>query len=311
MAATAPKLMRQRILAAKIETTTGTAIALSASDAAMNIFDATFEADIESSERRGQSALSPLVPVAGKRVGKAKFKTEIVGDGASVTPWWFTFFKACGFTNASGGILSPLSGSSTAPTLTLGLYQDGRFKSIAGASGDFTIMGEVGKPMMCEWDFQGAWQVPSDVALITPTYPTVQPVAFQGATLTVGGTAYTISKVAIKANNKIAIRHDATKAGGVLSAVVVDRKITVSIDPEALPFSTQDWYAAQLAGTTYALSLAIGSAQYNTTTIAAPVMALASAPKDGDRDGVLADELEFVCARSASAGDDELTITQS
>jgi hypothetical protein len=311
MAATAPKLTRQRILAAAIETTTGTAVSLSGTDAAMNIFDPSIEADIETHERNGQSALSPLPPVAGRRAGKIKFKTEIVGNGASVTPWWFVFFKGCGFVNASGGVLSPLSGSSTAATLTMGMYLDGRFKSLAGASGDFTIMLETGKVPMVEWDFQGAWQAPSDVALLTPTYPTVQPEAFQGATVTVGGTAYPISKLTIKANNKIALRMNPASSGGVLSALVVERKITVSIDPEALPLATKDWYAAHLAGTTVALSCAHGSAQYNTTTIAAPAMALMSAPKIGDRDGIFVDELEFVCCRSSSGGDDELTITQS
>lgn len=310
MAATAPKLSRQRILAGKLEATTGTAEALTATEAAMNVFDLAIEADIETHERAAQSALSPLVPVAGARVGKFKFKTEIVGDGASVTPWWFIFFKMCGFI-ATAGVLSPKSGATDAATGTLGGYQDGRFKSIAGASGDWTINAEVGKPVMVDWDMQGAWQAPSDVALITPTYPTVQPVPFQGATVTIGGTAYVVNKVTIKANNTVVLRKSPAPAGGILSALVTDRKITVAIDPEALPFATKDWYAAHLAGATAAFSMALGSAQYNTTTIAAPAMALMKAPADGDRDGILTDELEFVCTRSASAGDDELTITQS
>ena len=311
MAATAPKLTRQRILAAKIETTTGTAISLTGSDAAFNVFDPSMEADIKTHERSGQSALSMLPPVAGERSGKLKFKTEIVGNGADVTPWWFIFFKACGFVNLTGGELTPKSGASDAVTLTMGFYQDGRFKSIVGASGDFTINAEVGKPIMVDWEFQGGWVAPSDAALLTPTYPTVQPVAFQGATVTIGGTAYVLSKVQIKANNKIALRKSQASTSGVLSALVVDRKITISVDPEALTLATKDWYADHLAGTTAAFSMALGSAQYNTTTITAPAIALMSAPKDGDNDGVLTDELEFLCTRGTAGGDDELKITQS
>ena len=138
MAVDAPLLTRQRVLAAKVETTTGTAESLSASDAAFNVFNLTFDADIPMNEREGQSSLSPLPGVTGARMGKVTFETEVVGKGSSGVPSWGIFLQASGFV-LSSVTYNPETGGTSPTTLTMGGYFDGRKKVIAGAVGDWTM----------------------------------------------------------------------------------------------------------------------------------------------------------------------------
>lgn len=303
-------LTRQRLLAAKIETTTGTPIALSNSDAAMNIFDSKIEPEIPAGDRRGQSALSRIPQVPGARKANVSFKSELHGAGSSGSALWTMFLLASGMSQ-SGAVYSFASGAASPTTLTVGSYIDGRFKSAAGCVFDWTLTLAAGKPAMFEWTGVGVWQVPSAVSLLTPTYPTVIPPRVAGITLTVGGTSYYVNEIKISAGNTLALRQDATHVSGYHAGIVTDRAPRVTMDPEALPLGTKDWFADHLASTEAALNCVVGGTSNNIFTIAAPKMQLMNPPQEGDRDGIYTDSLEFQCNRSAAAGDDELTITQS
>lgn len=316
MPLTAPILSRQKILAFAAETTTGTAAALNATQGGLvNAYDAKLGYDIKPTERRGQGSLSMLNPMPGARSGKCTFGSELFGSGtASTAPAWGILLLACGMQqNSSGQIYTPITGG--LETLTIGLYQGGgttaRFKTLAGCVGDLTMKGVTGDPVKLDWNFMGVWAAPTTTTAIAPTYPVIIPPRFAGATLTIGGTAYRIPDFELKFSNKLALRKDAGNANGTgyYSAYVVDRKYTFKISPESLPLSTQDWYAAQVAGTTFALSMTVGSVAGNEFTIAAPVMQLLNPPADKDEDDMLHDELEFLCVKNSAAGDDELSIT--
>ncbi len=77
-------LSRKRVMAAKIESTPGTAIALAASDAVMNISEAKVLAEIAMTERPPQSAFSQLPSIRELGGGGITFKTDLYGDGAPV-----------------------------------------------------------------------------------------------------------------------------------------------------------------------------------------------------------------------------------
>ena len=66
-------------------------------------------------------------------------------------------------------VAKPVTASNV--TATLGAYLAGRFKSISGAMGKFTLNAENGKPGLFDWEFDGCWIAPSSVALIAPAYP--------------------------------------------------------------------------------------------------------------------------------------------
>ena len=77
-----PLLRRKSVLAAKIETTSGTAESLAAADAAFNVFDLTMTANIPMTPRPSQGSFSSLPAVPELYGGTCSFRTEIYGDGA-------------------------------------------------------------------------------------------------------------------------------------------------------------------------------------------------------------------------------------
>ena len=60
-------LTRKQVLAAKIETTPGTAEALTAAEAAFDVFSADIQPDIEYQNRQGSAVFSPLPGDLGAR----------------------------------------------------------------------------------------------------------------------------------------------------------------------------------------------------------------------------------------------------
>jgi hypothetical protein len=310
MAVDAPLLTRQRVLAAAVETTTGTVETLLAADAAMNIMDVDLASDIQFSKRQGQGSLSHLPGVPGSTSGTLSCTSEAYGLGSSGNPLWAeTFLLACGFSESTQ-IFTPITGSTSMTTLSLGSYEDGRLRELSGAAGTFTMTASAGLPVTFAFDMTGVWETPTDAAMLTPTYPTVVPPSFKSATLTIGGSAYKIAEVTLAMNNVVALRQDVTKPGAFFSAVIVDRNVTVTCDPESSLLATKDWYADLLAGTEAALSFVVGGTANNIMTIAAPKMQLENVQL-ADRDGVQTDSLTFQLNRSAAAGDDELSITFS
>jgi len=304
-----PLLKRRRILAGKIETTIGTAETLTATEAAMNIRDVEVQSEIESIERPGQSAFSPLCSSRAGDTGRVTFTTDLTGDGAAGTPLWAsTFLPACGFVVATG-TFSPNSAApgSATKTCTIGVYQDGLFKRLKGCQGTAVINLPAGRPASIDFDFMGVWDAPTDVALLTPTYPTVKPLRFVSSTLTLGGSGFTpLSSITIDLGNDIAMREDATTASGYISALIGGRRITGSMNPEATLVGTEDYYGDWIALTEQALSLTLTDGT-DTVTIAAPKLQFTNV-QEGERDNLQTDDIEFQCNRSAAAGDDELTI---
>jgi hypothetical protein len=310
MAVDAPLLTRQRIFAASVEVTTGTAETLAAGDGAMNVFDAEINPNIEMTARPGQSSLSMLPAVHGARGSGMTLATYLVGNGASGMPLWAdTLLLAAGFSE-SGGTYKPITGSTAMTTLTAGVYEDGRLRTMSGAVATATMTMTAGEPVRIEWELSGKFEAPADTALITPTYPTVIPPRFASATFTIGGTSYKVAELVLTLNNEMVMRQDATDATGYFSSVVANRDFKITVDPEAQLFATQDWYTDWFNHTEAAINIVVGSAANNTVTINAPKASIHNV-QHADRDGIMTDALEFGLNRNAAAGDDELSIAFS
>lgn len=318
MAVDSALLYRQRTLAAKIETTTGTAIALDAASGAVNVFDSSVESAIKMTERDGQGSFAPLAPIPGASEGSAKFKTEVTTSGTATDPFWIgTLLAGCGFA-ATNSIWYPKTGASA--TLTIGQFISGQLHSIAGAMGKFTIDFEIGKPGMVSWDFGGVWQSPSSTELLAPTYPTVVPARFAGGTLSLGGTTtYRVGKISISVENTIAMREDMIATDGATSNAygtgihsyqITGRKITTKISAEALSLATKNWWEDHRTVTAAALSLVLGSGTNGTITIAAPALVHLDAPGVEDNNGLYRNALSFLNTGTAG-GDTELSIKQT
>jgi hypothetical protein len=163
----APLIRKKRVMAAKAETTPGTAISLSASDGVFNVFDLAIQPDIPTEQRDAQASLSQLAPAIGAMAGTATFTTELFGSASADPAWMSTLLVGCGFVGSGGAYtpsaLHPEAAGAATKCLTIGAYIDGLFKSIAGAMGNVVFRGTAGGRMLAFWTFRGVWIAPTDV----------------------------------------------------------------------------------------------------------------------------------------------------
>lgn len=301
-------LSRVRVLAAEIETSAGTAETPAAADATFNVFDAVIQPLIENEQRPSQGSFSHLPAVPGQRWGTATFRTELYGDGAGGVPAWATtFLPACRWVNTTG-TFSPVSQGpgSSAKTLTIGAYINGLYKQLHGAMGTVKFTFPTRKICFAEWQFWGIYSEPSDVAILTPTYSTIKPFSFYAETLTLASWTPVVSSMTLDLGNNIIARPDATKSSGILTALATDGLVTGTMDPEAKVVATVNHVNKWLAMTEEALTIELDNGT-DRITFAAP-KAQRTNVQEGNRDGLVTDEIEFQCNKSGANGNDELTI---
>lgn len=310
---TAPKLTRKRNLAFAIETTTGTAASLSASDGVTNVFTPSMPFSTEEIERDSQGAsYSPIITAKGARSATASFETEIVGSGASGVPIWTRLLRGCAM-SPSGGVFSPVTDATE--TLTIGSYTSGLLKTMVGAMGTFTMTLRRGQKGRIAWNFTGVQAPPTDTANIAPTYITTKAPRVGATTLTIGGNTYRIPEVVIEYGADVQLREDltavdsASEPTGYRAAMIVNRRTIVRVSPEAAALATVNWHDIYRDSTTVALACEWGADANNSFEIAAPAMQLIADPTDEDRNGLLAHGLQFLCTRSAAAGNDDFVFT--
>ena len=307
----APLITKRRVVAAKIESAPGTAVSLSATDAAMVCWDATAEPDIPIIARPGTAAaLSPMAGVAGAAKGKIKFSTDAIG-GVSAPLWASTLLAGCGI-GLNTGVYSPDSrppevSNSTAKTLTIGVYEDGVVKKICGAMGNVKIFFKSGEPVRAEFEFTGVWIAPVDASILTPTFPTAKAPRFSGGTFTLASIAQKCTEITFDSGNTIEIRADGNSTNGLHSAIITARSAKITSDPEAALVATQDYHGLMLASTESAIALSAGSSG-NRLQLAAPKAQVVKC-SPADRSGIATNSIEFQLNRSVSAGDDEFSIT--
>lgn len=304
-----PMVTRQRAFGIDIEAAVGTAATVDVADTAFMVYDPDIRYTVPMNKRPSPSSMSQRQGVPGARQASVKARTEMVGGGATgQTAQWTRFLQAAGFVNAAG-VWSPVSGSATADSATCAIWKDGRLRRAIGVMFKFVIRLKVREIGFIDWEGLGIYDPPSTQALVVQNVPSVLPPRFAGATVTIGGAAYLFDELTIEVNNELYLRPDPASATGYRGACIPTREILVKVNPEAA--TSKDFNADHIAGTQAALSCLLNGGANNSMTIAAPKMQHQDAPNEGDRDGVVTDELVFQCNLNANAGDDEFTITFS
>lgn len=307
-------LRKKSQIAAKVETTNGTAIAVNATDADHIVYDAEIVPDAEYHERAATASSSRLAGVVGARMGTATFTVEAMGKGSSGSPEWANvFLAACGLYDDSNtwklvtGV--PAVAGNYSRTITIAKYTDGRVLTLAGCQGNAVFRFVVGEPLKIEFTFRGKYSSMADAALLVPTLPTVVAPRVANTTITIAGTAIRTGEITIDMGNNVILRDDiGSGAGtsGVAYATIVDRDIRVRMSQESALVATRDDYGIWLAGTLQAMVLNIGGATWNELDFSLPKVQWATIA-DADKDGILVDAIEGQAIRSA-ANDDEMTI---
>lgn len=293
-----PLLTRKRVLAAKIESTQGTYEALTASEAAFRVQDRQFRIVSETLERQKPGDLGNDIGVPAAKHTELTFTSHLCGSGASgsVPEWAQTFLPACAM-SLSSTTFSQTSATSDWKTISTGHYQNGRLFKARGMMGNLVIAGTAGMPVELNWSFQGGWEAdPADATLLSGMSITegIPPIFAGSGSMTLNSsTAFKISQFQIDLGNQTILREDQNAKGGYVSGYIGNILPTVTMDPEATLLATQNWWAAQSAGTEVDLVLVIGTASNNTITITCPDLQLANAPEEGDRNGLVVDNLNF------------------
>lgn len=297
-------LHRKRVLGAKIESVPGTPESLTATNGSFDVFDVTVEPDVPMTELLAQNSLSRLPSVPGARSGKVNFSLYVTG-GATAPSWATTFLPSCGFVQATN-TFSLTSVSANYKTLTMGVYVDGVFYSLAGAMGTVGFEGENGKPLKANFSYTGVWQPVSDAANISPTYPGVVAPRLASASLSLGTYSPSVAKLTLDLNNEIHLLESINTISGYSYAVVVNRNVTGTLDAEAVRVGTSDVWGQWLSGTEQAMSFSLGTTG-NQVSFAMPKSQY-TALKEGNRGDISTTDTTYQANRSA-ADDDELTIT--
>lgn len=304
-------LKRKRILAAKIETTPGTAESLSATDAAFNIYELTVQQEIEKIPREGQGSFGHLSSVSGGHKGRITFKTDWVWDGTATEPAWAdTFFPACGLVKSTNTYTprSEVPGSNV-KTLTMAVYEDGRRKLLRGCVGTFRLVCETGKPAMIEWDFTGIFTTPTDVSLLAPTYPTDAPCRYASGVTTFNSVALQCQSVTLDVGNTMYLREGtaASNITGYIAGCITNRRPVVTCNPESKLIATQDRYLIFRDSTDYVLTFEIAGPGTSKVVVSAPKATIENI-QDADRESLIVDDLTFLCCQNGSTSDQEFSI---
>jgi hypothetical protein len=303
-------LFRDAVLAAKIETTIGTAETLAAADAAMNIFNPSIVPSITFQQREGQGGFGMLASVPEGYGATCTFRTYLEWDGTATEPLWAdTFFPACGWVK-TGQVYSPRTEApgTNVKTLTIGLYRGTTRVLLTGCMGSFVVTLPTNKPAYIDWTFTGVYQGRTDVTKLTPTYPTDPALRFAGGLAELNDVNLCISTATINSGNNVILRECPTTEAGYISALVTNRVPTVTLDPEAVTVASQDRWGAMLARTEWALELDVGGPGTSQIEFNAPRAQIVN-NSETDRAGQVADSLELQCNRNGSTQDQELTIT--
>lgn len=303
-----PLLLRKRVLAAKAETTTGTAEALVAGDGAWIVYNPVLRPIVPVIEREALSSMETLTGVSGAREGELKFSMDLVGNGGVGQPLWATtLLPGCGMSNSSG-TFSFVSGPATLTTLTMALYEMGRVRKLTGAAGTWDIPLKAGEPARINFTFRGLYADDADAAILAPTYPTVLPPRWANTSaLSWGAYAPVVSELTVAANNEVVMREDANKTEGYRSAIIVDRKPGGAFQPEAALVATQDWHTILKNSTESALAIVLGTVANNIITINAPKAQVVERDTD-QRNKIITDPINWRANRNASTLDSAMTM---
>lgn len=300
-------LSRLSVLAAKVEATPGTLESLTGSDAAFNVMNAEFNANIDVTTRPIQGSFRKLPGVPGQRLATCTFSIELIGTGAGGVPTWATVFLAgCGLVNSTGTITPrDEAPGSNVKTLSIAHYEAGRVKRMRGAVGNVVFEIVPGQAVMANFTFTGVFDSIADTAILAPTYPTLLPIRAASGAATINSIAQVFSTCSFDVGNTIAVRPTVGNAQGATHGIITDRTPVFSIDPEATVVTGNDIWSDWTSATTRALSIQIEDATDSITFAAPAVQRMTIA--NGDREGLRLDTQTLQCCRDGANAEFSIT----
>jgi hypothetical protein len=139
-------------------------------------------------------------------------------------------------------------------------------------------------------------------------YDTTVPPTMKNANLIMDGFRPAFTKVDLKIANAVALRQSGNSGNGYLSAIINERKPSVTIDPELMGDEAYDFYAKWFAGDTAALEFSVDNGQVGNRLYFYAKKAQYKNGANGDRDGIDTISVDADLVGSTLDQDDELLI---
>ncbi len=300
-----PLITRLRLIQVKLEAEKGTAVT---PDTDVLVWDIQCDPEAEFVERKLSGIVmghtSPGLQ-DGSGAGKISFKAEFRTATAAATldAGLAVLFQCCGILKTSE-VYTPTSVYTSQKTCTIAYFKNGKRNVLSGCMGNLQLVPD-GNRLVCEFEFSGVWGAPTDAALPTPTYTAALPLMWSATAnaFTLNAVALALSTFNFNLGNAVT---PLVNGGRISHYMVTDRDPVITMDPEEKLCATYDAYAAWLAGTTHALSMAVGNGSYK-VTLAVPKFQHRN-PKEGDRNGLIVTNVTGQCNFN-TAGDDEWSMT--
>lgn len=312
-----------RVLGCKVETTPGTKESLSASDAAMNVYDADITPMLQWEERKSQGGFGLLRSYHTGQVGKATFKMDLVYDGTTIPTYLDTkLFPGCGVTKTTTTfapkLQAPDAGGADVKCLTIGLWVDGKFACIYGAAGNCKIEMKTAQIVTLSFEFTGILDVEADVAIVTPTYPDENLIKVRAAngSVTYDAVEMCMESLTLDFGCQVIGKKCINAAKGYDFFMVADFMPKITGNPESKLVASQDWLTMMLASEAEPLicilpgadvAYTAGEDDHNLIMITAPKAQLKN-KKQGNREGIAIDDLEFDCCINTADSNNQFKI---
>jgi len=266
--------------------------------------------------------LSPNAPVIGKKLYGCTFGVEFKSQTAALnginsdpialddllrcSGWSPTYTLETGNNNDGYVIYNPISTSIESATLYVFTGKEVKH-IITGAYNNWTIDIPAGGYAMMNCDIKGIYNAPTDTTAGAVTTESDVPVPIESLSLAFGAiTGQVVRNLTISANNEIVERADVNSADGFKGLRLTGRKPTLKWKMEKPLVATWSPYNVMDIGTQYSTTFTIGATTGQKILVTAPKLTLTSVQESDDA-GIVMLDVEGVCARSSSAGNDELT----
>lgn len=204
--------------------------------------------------------------------------------------------------------------------VSVGLSKDGVRESMKGARGSVSISGNIGEPLLLNFNFQGIKDAVIDSGSVSGiTYNDLTPPVLLNTTMTIGDDGITSStgqKTVCASTFNIDFANDnqyrrcMSAATGIDGIYTNGRTPTMTLDPEQSPELDFDFMANYFASNNVRMDIVAGSATANKFRLKLNNMALQSIGQ-GDRNGLIIRDVSFALhsgSASSVAGDNEFAI---
>ncbi len=315
---TAPFFTQRQHIAVKVESSEGVDAVPADADVVYPAFDIGYTPNFEMNDRETMAdSFSPIKSISGERSGEITFQAEIKGSGAAGTaPGIGVALRACGFaeTIATGVSVTYAPASESLPSVTVEIREGStdttvHVKKLLGCRGTVTMDAEKGGIFLATFTFTGVYVEPTEAAaqFLTPA-ETPDPEPFLSAAFSfLGVSTLKIQSFSADMANSVSLRNDVSAASGNVSALIVGRSPTGSINPELTDIATENFFNELTTNAVGVLTFTLGTTAGNITVLNAPTAQIVGIA-EGDRDAIRTEDLDLKFSRNADIGDDELTL---